>query len=329
MHLADGFADPKVWATFDVVSGVTVAYAARKARAIVKPEQTASMGMAAAFIFAAQMVNFKVGPSSGHFVGAVLAGILFGPFVGTIVITAVVVLQALFFADGGIAALGINAFNMGLVGTFLGYYVYEGLTRILRFRAGEYVAAFAAAYLSLVTGAALLCLQLALFQPQVPLGPFFAAMMSVHLLIGLGEGAVTVGALLVVRRTTAEGARPQSQVVVAPRAGWVVAAVIGAIAIATVGAQFASRLPDGLEHSLAKQHVQPAHASPALPAWWPHRFDDYQTRGLAHPAVSLGAAGLVGVMLALLLVSVAGSLLAKRRGARLKPLPREDASEVT
>jgi hypothetical protein len=67
----------------------------------------------------------------------------------------------------------------------------------------------------------------------------------------------------------------------------------------------------------------------ALPAWWLHRFDDYQTRGLAQPAVSLGAAGLVGVMLALLLVSVAGSLLAGRSGSRLKPLPREDASKLT
>lgn len=313
MHLAEGFADPKTWATFDVISGVTVAYAARRSSALIKPEKTATMGMAAAFIFAAQMVNFKVGPSSGHFVGATLAGILFGPFVGTIVITAVVVLQALFFADGGIAALGINVFNMGLIGTFLGYYVFDGLRRVLRFRAGEYAAAFIAAYLSLVMGAAALCLQLSLFQPEFPLVPFFAVMMPVHLVIGLGEGAITVAALAVVRRTLPHMGQPEGDRAAAPSAGWLVAAVVAVIIIATIAAQFASPVADGLEYSLEKEGIDAAGEEYALPDWWPSLFADYETRGLGNSAISLAAAGLVGVILTALLVSGVGLLLGRRR----------------
>ncbi len=312
MHLADGFADPKVWAAFDVVSGAAVAYAARRARGLIKPEKTATMGIAAAFIFAAQMVNFKVGPSSGHFVGATLAGILFGPFLGTIVLTAVLVLQAFFFADGGIAALGINIFNMGLIGTFLGYYVYEGLCRVIRLKGGEYAAAFIAAYLSVVTGATVLCLQLALFQPQVPVRALFAAMLSVHLLIGLGEGVITVAVLAVVRRTLPDAGRPDAETRAALPAGRIVAALIVVIAVATIIAQFASPLPDGLEYSLENEQLQPTHTEYALPHWWPDWFAGYETRGVSHPAISLAAAGLVGVMLTLLLVSAVGSLLASR-----------------
>ena len=316
MHLADGFADPKVWATMDVVSAAAVGYAARRAQRELEPRRVSLMGIAAAFVFAAQMLSFRVGPSSGHLVGGALVAILFGPWIGMLVMTAVIALQALFFADGGVAALGINVFNMGLVGTLLGYFAYRGLRHLLRFRGGETVAAGLAAYLSLVAGAMLLSFQLALFQPQFPLGPFLGTMLSVHLLIGIGEGLATAAALVVVRRTAPQAIATDEQVHGAFRTGWAVAALVLVVAMATVGAQFASPLQDGLEYSMGHTHVAAQHAALSLPAWWPRVFADYTVGGRTHSGWGLAAAGLVGVLAVLLLAAGVGhALTPARRGA--------------
>src|SRR4030042_4153630 len=126
MHIPDGFLDPKTWIILDAVATGTVGLSVYKMSRKLKEKMIPLMGVLAAFIFAAQMLNFPVsGGTSGHFVGGVLASILLGPFAGTLVITVVVVVQALLFQDGGIAVMGANVFNMAIVGSLLGYYIFR------------------------------------------------------------------------------------------------------------------------------------------------------------------------------------------------------------
>ena len=321
MHLADGFADPKVWVTMDVVAAAAVGYASRRAQRELAPQRVTLMGIAAAFVFAAQMLNFRIGPSSGHLVGGALVAILFGPWIGMLVMTAVIALQALFFADGGLAALGINVFNMGLVGTLLGYFAYRGLRQLLRFRGGEYLSAGLAAYLSLVAGAVLLSFQLALFQPQFPLGPFLGTMLAVHLVVGIGEALATAAALAVVMRSAPQAVATDGQVAGAFASSWAVAAMVLIVAMATVGAQFASPLEDGLEYSISHAQLAPQHPAAALPAWWPRVFADYTVAGRADSRLGLAAAGLVGVLAVLVLTAGVGHALAPARRRRARPGP--------
>jgi cobalt/nickel transport system permease protein len=154
------------------------------------------MGVMGAFIFAAQMMNFPVaGGTSGHLLGGALAAILLGPWAAILVMTAVVGLQALLFQDGGLAALGANVFNMGVLTAFVGYGVYVLLRPLERAWApGRVVAAFAAAWVSVEVAAIATSFQLAISDTS-PLDVALPAMVGVHALIGIGEGLITAAAL--------------------------------------------------------------------------------------------------------------------------------------
>ncbi len=161
------------------------------------------MGVSSAFIFAAQMVNFPVpGGSSGHLLGGTLAAILLGPWAGSLAVVVVFVVQALVFQDGGIVALGANIFNMGLVGTFLGYYVYR-LVRMVLGDKGWFALAAAtgiASWVSVMMAAMITSLELA-GSGTVALGIVLPAMVGVHALIGFGEAVLTVGVVGFLWRT--------------------------------------------------------------------------------------------------------------------------------
>ncbi|MGQ9682193.1 MAG: energy-coupling factor ABC transporter permease [Anaerolineae bacterium] len=196
MHIPDGFVSPATAAVTYVASGAAVAYAARRANATLGERQVPLMGVSAAFIFAAQMLNFTVaGGTSGHLLGGALAAILLGPWVGTLVITAVLAVQALLFQDGGLLALGANVFNMAVVGVWTGYAVYTVLGRLLgEGRVAVLVRAFAAGWLSVVLAALCCAVELAIsgtssWAVAVP------AMGGIHALIGIGEGLITVAVL--------------------------------------------------------------------------------------------------------------------------------------
>jgi len=196
MHIPDGFVSPATAAVTYVASGAAVAYAARRANATLGERQVPLMGVSAAFIFAAQMLNFTVaGGTSGHLLGGALAAILLGPWVGTLVITAVLAVQALLFQDGGLLALGANVFNMAVVGVWSGYAVYALLGRLLgEGRLAAMVRGFAAGWLSVVLAALCCAVELALsgtssWAVTVP------AMGGIHALIGIGEGLITVAVL--------------------------------------------------------------------------------------------------------------------------------------
>jgi cobalt/nickel transport system permease protein len=172
--------------------------------------QVPMMGMMAAFIFAAQMLNFPVaGGTSGHLIGAVLAAILLGPWASIIIMSLVLLAQCLIFKDGGLLALGANIFNMGIVAGLGAYWIYKPLNKLLgEGGRGQMVAGFIAAWFSVVAASIACSLELAV-SGAVPLGTVLPAMAGVHALIGIGEGLVTVAVLALVRATRADLLQPQ------------------------------------------------------------------------------------------------------------------------
>jgi cobalt/nickel transport system permease protein len=191
MHLPDGFLNTPTWVGAAVLSTAAVGYAVRRTRAELGERQIPTLGVLAAFIFAAQMVNFPVaGGTSGHLLGAALAAILLGPWPAAIVLTTVLAVQTLFFQDGGITALGANVLNMAVIAVLAGYAAYRLLGALLPARTGKLAATFLAAWVSVMASAAAAALELA-FSGTLPLSVVLPAMIYWHALIGLGEGLIT------------------------------------------------------------------------------------------------------------------------------------------
>jgi cobalt/nickel transport system permease protein len=196
MHIPDGFLSPEVAVGTGVVAAGAVAAGLRVAERTFDERRAPLLGVTAAFIFAAQMLNFPVaGGTSGHVLGAALAVVLLGPWLACLVLAVVLVVQCLLFADGGITALGANVFNMGVVGGFGAALVLAAGRRLApRTRAAFLGTTGVAAWAAVVLGATACSFELAI-SGTVPLGTVLPAMLGVHVLIGLGEGVVTVAAV--------------------------------------------------------------------------------------------------------------------------------------
>ena len=201
MHIPDGFLDTKTWVSLGVVSAGLIAVAVARANKKLGDKHIPLMGIMSAFIFAAQMLNFPVaGGTSGHFMGSVLAAILLGPFASILIMTTVLVVQCLVFADGGITALGANIFNMAVIGSLIGYIIYFILYKILRFRIGRLIAVFIAGWCSIVLAASACALELWL-SGTIVLNIALPAMAGWHALIGIGEGLITVAVISFIMTT--------------------------------------------------------------------------------------------------------------------------------
>jgi len=195
MHIPDGFINVGTAAVTYVGSAGAITLSVRKLKKTLREREVPLMGVMAAFIFAAQMINFKVaGGTSGHLLGAALAAILLGPWAGTLIITAVLIVQAFLFQDGGILALGANIFNMAVVGVWTGYGLYVLLRKLIPSERSVYIAAFVGAWSSVVVAAIVASLELA-FSGMSPLGVVLPAMSLVHMFIGVGEGLITTAVL--------------------------------------------------------------------------------------------------------------------------------------
>lgn len=203
MHVPDGFLNLPVTLITWVVSIALIAVSLNKVQAEYKERAVPLMGVCAAFIFAAQMINFPIpGGTSGHLLGGTLAGILLGPWAGSLVMAVVFIVQAVLFQDGGLTALGANIFNMGLIGTFAGYYLYKAIRSSIgmnRWR-GMAIASVVAAWTSVVVASIVCAIQLAL-SGTIPLGVALTAMASWHVLIGIGEALITLVVVSYVWRT--------------------------------------------------------------------------------------------------------------------------------
>ncbi len=214
MHVPDGFLDATTSVgTLVVAGGVVAASLGRAAKREIDDRTAPLAGLVAVFVFAAQMVNFPVGAgTSGHLVGATLAAVLVGPATATLCLTVVVAVQAFLFADGGVSAIGTNVLLMAVVAGWVGYALFRGSLALLpRVRWSVPAAAGFGALVSVPTAAlALVGLYALGGAVPIPLGTFAATMGGWHVVIGLGEAAITVlavSSILAARPDLVRGAR--------------------------------------------------------------------------------------------------------------------------
>ena len=191
MHIPDGFLEARVWAPAAAVSAAALSACVRRLRRAHEGRLVPLMGVTAAFIFAAQMLNFPVlGGTSGHLLGGVLAAVLLGPAAGALVLAVVLIAQCLFFQDGGLTALGANILNMSFIGTVGGWAIYEAIRRALPTRGGMLAAVAIASWASVIMASSACALELARSGTS-PLAVALPAMLFVHAFIGIGEAVIT------------------------------------------------------------------------------------------------------------------------------------------
>jgi cobalt/nickel transport system permease protein len=205
MHIPDGFLSTATVATTAVISAGGVVNAVRVTGQKLKEKQVPLMGVLAAFIFAAQMLNFPIaGGTSGHFMGAAIAAILLGPWTGLLIMSSVLIAQCLIFQDGGLLALGANILNMGLIGCFSSYYIYRLFTRLLgNNNKSRLIGGFTGAWSAIFLASIACAIELAVSGAS-PFGIVLPAMAGVHALIGIVEGLITVAVLSAVAATRAD-----------------------------------------------------------------------------------------------------------------------------
>jgi cobalt/nickel transport system permease protein len=339
MHIPDGFIDIPTAAATGALSLGVVAYSMKKTGKELGERTVPLLGVTAAFIFAAQMLNFPVaGGTSGHFLGAMLAVALLGPYAAAIVMTVVLIVQALGMADGGVTALGANVFNMGVVAVFASYGLFLLLKKLLpRTLTGRLVAVALASWFSVLLASLACSLELAL-AGTVPLRVALPAMVSVHMIIGLGEALITTAiaaAVFVARPDLVRGfdLPPTKQVEGEPSSlgsgtsrrarlwAFVASALVVAAALAVFVSPFASSSPDGLERVAADKGFETAIAE--RPVWSLSPLPDYQLPGIESAKVSTAVAGLIGTVALFAFV-----LLLGRFFGRLRPRAAQGADSA-
>ncbi len=298
MHIPDGFLSTPVWAALDVVSLPAVSWVARRAHASADESRTPLLGVLGAFVFAAQMINFPIAPgTSAHLLGGSLLACTVGPAASIIVLTAVLVIQALVFQDGGLLALGANVFNIAIVGSLAGYLPFWLLHG--RWRSGG---VFLGALLSVFLSGVCALLQLVLSGVAMPQGIVWGAI-AMFTISGLIEGVATVAVVRAIDRLTPVRVDPGRGT---PAAQWILAGI--AFVFAALGFLIASGDPDSLE-SIAERTGIAARETHMLAA----PMADYTLSGVPVEGIARAAAGIVG--LALVYLAVVAVSRALRRSA--------------
>ncbi len=282
MHIPDGFLSTPVWVAAGAISLPSVAFYARKAQVALDEGRIPLMGVMGAFVFAAQMINFPVGVgTSGHLVGGALLAVTLGPAAAALVMTAILTVQALLFQDGGVLALGANVFNMAIAGVLAGYLPYSYWGSGSRRRA----AIFAGGFLSVFTSACLAMAQLVLSGVPIP-AALAGVSLALFVVSALIEGAITVAVVSSLQRLN-NGWMRKSEAAGRPRLAFV---LVAACLIGSVGALFASSMPDGFEKLSEQLGI-------AARAW--NLFEtplmDYEARFLQPEWLRKSFAGLVGL----------------------------------
>lgn len=264
MHMADTLVSPVVGGTMWAITAGVAAYSAKKIKEESNERKAPLMGVLGAFVFAAQMINFSIPGtgSSGHFAGGMLLAILLGPYAGFITMASVLFIQALFFADGGLLAMGANIFNMGFLPCFVAYpLIYKkilgGDTGRRRVLTGSLISAIVALQL----GAFAVVLETLLSGiTELPFSKFVLLMQPIHLAIGVVEGIITAGIIVFVRKARPELLEPletsRKVSAISKRVPSMKKVLIGlgimAVICGGILSWFASTYPDGLEWSMFK-----------------------------------------------------------------------------
>ena len=258
MHMADALISPVVGGTMWTVTAGLVAYCARKVRLTLRDNLVPMMGVLGAFIFAAQMINFSIPGtgSSGHLGGGLILTILLGPYAAFLVIASVLTVQAFFFADGGLLALGCNVFNLGFYPAFIAYpLIYRAIAKNQHGTPRAWVAAIVAGIAGLQLGALSVVLETkASGISGLPFGTFVLLMSPIHLAIGVVEGLATAVIVSFVARARPE-ALPDTEAASGTRVSLrqvTIGLLIAAMFEGGVASWFASTHPDGLEWSIAR-----------------------------------------------------------------------------
>jgi cobalt/nickel transport system permease protein len=244
LHIPDGFLSLVVSAVCWVITILVIGAAISRTNKSLGEKQIPLMGVMAAFIFAAQMINFSVlGGTSGHLLGGALAAIVLGPWAGMLVMTTVIAVQSLLLQDGGLVVMGANILNMGIITCAIGYGLYRSV--VGRSKTVKLTVAGVAAWLSVMAGALFTAIQLWLSGTS-PLTVVIPAMLGVHALIGLGEALITVSALSFIMQTRPDLLGEGSESASASR-NWIYAGGLITLVVVLLS-PFASADPDGLEH---------------------------------------------------------------------------------
>ncbi len=288
MHIPDGFLNLPMAGVFWAISILMIVLAVHYTQGELNERRIPLMGVMAAFIFAAQMINFPVvGGTSGHLLGGVLAAITLGPWAGILVMTSVIAVQGLLFQDGGLLVMGANIFNMGILTAVIGYGLYRTVAG--RSRGVRLVVAGLAAWLSVIAGALVTALQLwlsgtALLEVIVP------AMLSVHVFIGIGEALITVAALAFIMQVRPDLISAQASTGNGGR-GWIAAGLAVSLLVVMLS-PLASADPDGLERVAINLGFIDRGANPVY-----HILPDYTIPALGKGPLSTILAGVLGALI--------------------------------
>ena len=300
MHIPDNFLSLTVSLICWAITAITLSIAISRTNKSLGEKQVPLMGVMAAFIFAAQMINFPVlGGTSGHLLGGVLAAITLGPWAGMLVMTAVIAVQGLLFQDGGLIVMGANILNMGILTCAVGYGLYRSV--IGRNRTVKLAVIGLAAWLSVMAGALSTAMQIWLSgnaQVQV----IVPAMLFVHAFIGLGEALITVAAIVFIMRTRPDLLGEGSESAQGGK-GWILTGVLITLTVVLLS-PFASASPDGLERvaeDLGFINIAQSAPYQVIP--------DYTLPFLGATPISTIVAGAIGVIVVLAIAFIAGRSL--------------------
>lgn len=289
MHIPDGFLSLAVSIVMWVISIAVIAIALNRVQSQMNERTVPMMGVMAAAIFAGQMLNFPVsGGTSGHLLGAAIATILLGPWAAIVTMTAVVSTQAIVFQDGGLIALGANLFNMAIVGVAVSYSVYNLIKKFLKSeKASVLFSGFLAAWTSIFIASLACALQLAL-SGTISANISVPAMGGIHAVIGIGEGLITLGALVFVLSTRKDLLPGAEKSTATGSRGILVGGSIITLAL-TILSPLASSHPDGLEWVAEQKGFLEA----ARDSFY-NIIPDYVFPGIQSPTVATIVAGIIG-----------------------------------
>lgn len=291
MHIPDGFLTIIVAAVFWIISALVLFVALRKVNKELNERDLPLMGILGAAIFAGQMINFSVtGGTSGHLMGAALATILLGPWQAIIVMTSVVTVQAVIFQDGGILALGANILNMGIIAVTVTYFVKQIIEKLIKDpRSGLLSSSFLSAWLSVFVASLSAALMLSISGTS-PANLAIPAMAGIHVLIGIGEGLITLGAVTFIYSNRRDLLNMKSEKQTGNQS-ILISGVLITLVLAIL-APLASSHPDGLEWVASKIGFINFAKEPFY-----QLIPDYLIPGLQNEIVATILAGIIGALI--------------------------------